>query len=145
MWHRTDPSSSSGLSGNDLLMRTSSAHRNKDFFTQWVTSCQSNNQSPTESRTRRWLQTDAPTPHVDPSSDENSSRSVPRTDLAVGLGGAGGDGAAEEGAHRGPEGDEEAAGKIMLPRAPPSAPCVLAPTSCPLLLLIPTCALYSVD
>lgn len=139
MRHRTDPSSSSGLSGNDLLARTSSAHRNKDFFAQLVTSCQSNNQSPSESCTRCWLQTDAPTPRVDPSSDENSSRSVPRTDLSVGLGGAGGDGAAEEGAHRGPEGDEEAAGKIMLPRALPSAPRVLAPTSCPLLL----CTLWS--
>lgn len=86
-----------------------------------------------------WLQTDAPTPRVDPSSDEKSSRSVPCTDLSVGLGGAGGDGAAEEGAHRGPEGDEAAAGKIMLPRTLPSAPCVLAPTSCPLLL----CTLWS--
>lgn len=37
------------------------------------------------------------------------------TDLSVGLGGPGGDGAAEEGTHGGPEGDEGAAGKITLP------------------------------
>lgn len=32
--------------------------------------------------------------------------------VTVGLGGPGGDGAAEEGAHRGSEGDQEAAGKL---------------------------------
>lgn len=32
MRRHTDLSSLSGLSGNDLLARTSSAHRNKDFF-----------------------------------------------------------------------------------------------------------------
>lgn len=37
------------------------------------------------------------------------------TDLSVGLGGPGGDGATEEGTHRGPEGDEKAAGKIKQP------------------------------
>lgn len=130
MRHHTEPSSLSGLSANDLLARTSSAHRNKDFFIQLVTSCQSNNQSPSESCMRCWLQTDAPTPPVDPSSDENSPRSVPRADLSVGLGGAGGDGAAEEGAHRGPEGDEEAAGKIVLPRALPSATPPPLPVCC---------------
>lgn len=147
MRRHTDLSSLSGLSGNDLLARTSSAHRNKDFFTQLVTSCQSNNQSPSESCMWCWLQTDAPTPPVDPSSDENSPRSVPRADLSVGLGGAGGDGAAEEGAHRGPEGDEEAAGKIVLPRALPSAPShfLSAAFVHTVVALIATCAFYSVD